>query len=269
MLSNFRLAVRTLVEDAVRHRHRHPVAGPGHRRQHRDLLAVRPHAAAAAAGARPRGAGQPGDAAAQAGVELVQPGGRLRVGVQLPDVPRPRAGPDGVHRPGGALPDGRQPRGPRPDHERRRRGRCRAATFRPSGSSRRLGRLLAPDDDRTPGAHAVVVLSHAYWVSHFAERADVVGSPITVNGTTADHHRCRPARVRGHDPGHASARVRAAVDAGGAAARVEGPRQPPQLLGLRVRPAEARASRWSRPARRSKCRTAPSSPTSRRRCRPG
>ena len=46
------------------------------------------------------------------------------------------------------------------------------------------GRLLAPDDDRTPGAHPVVVLSHAYWVSHFAERADVVGSPITVNGTT-------------------------------------------------------------------------------------
>jgi predicted permease len=46
------------------------------------------------------------------------------------------------------------------------------------------GRLLAPDDDRTPGAHPVVVLSHAYWESHFAERADVVGSPITVNGTT-------------------------------------------------------------------------------------
>ena len=38
-------------------------------------------------------------------------------------------------------------------HERRRRGWCRAATSRRSGCSRRLGRLLTPDDDRTPGAH--------------------------------------------------------------------------------------------------------------------
>jgi predicted permease len=46
------------------------------------------------------------------------------------------------------------------------------------------GRLLTPDDDRTPGGHPVVVLSHAYWSSHFAERPDVVGSQLTVNGTS-------------------------------------------------------------------------------------
>ena len=46
------------------------------------------------------------------------------------------------------------------------------------------GRLLTPDDDRTPGAHPVVVLSHAYWSSHFAERPDVVGSQLTVNGSS-------------------------------------------------------------------------------------
>jgi predicted permease len=45
------------------------------------------------------------------------------------------------------------------------------------------GRLLGPDDDRTPGAHPVVVLSHAYWTSHFAESPAVVGESLTVNGT--------------------------------------------------------------------------------------
>jgi predicted permease len=46
-----------------------------------------------------------------------------------------------------------------------------------------VGRLLGPDDDRTPGAHPVVVLSHAYWTSHFAESPTVVGEALTVNGT--------------------------------------------------------------------------------------
>jgi predicted permease len=46
------------------------------------------------------------------------------------------------------------------------------------------GRLFTPDDDRTPGAHPLVVLSHGYWTSHFGERADVVGSQLTVNGTS-------------------------------------------------------------------------------------
>ena len=53
---------------------------------------------------------------AQARLDLVRPGGRLRGGLQLPDVPRPRAGADGVHRPRGAPPVRRQPRCPRPDH---------------------------------------------------------------------------------------------------------------------------------------------------------
>ena len=45
------------------------------------------------------------------------------------------------------------------------------------------GRLLSPDDDRTPGAHPVVVLGHAYWSLHFAESPSVVGESIVVNGT--------------------------------------------------------------------------------------
>ena len=45
--------------------------------------------------------GQPRRAGAEAGVAVVQPGRRLRRGLQLPDVPRPRARAEGLHR---ALP---------------------------------------------------------------------------------------------------------------------------------------------------------------------
>lgn len=45
-----------------------------------------------------------------------------------------------------------------------------------------LGRLLTEDDDRTPGAHRVVVLSHAYWRSRFGEDPSVLNSAIVING---------------------------------------------------------------------------------------
>jgi predicted permease len=45
-----------------------------------------------------------------------------------------------------------------------------------------LGRLLAPSDDVTPGAHPVVVLDHAFWQSQFGGRADVVGRDLRLNG---------------------------------------------------------------------------------------
>jgi predicted permease len=50
------------------------------------------------------------------------------------------------------------------------------------GAQPALGRLLAPDDDRTPGGHFVVVLSHAYWRLHFDQRPDVLNQPLVVNG---------------------------------------------------------------------------------------
>ncbi|MGE0361728.1 MAG: ABC transporter permease [Vicinamibacterales bacterium] len=46
-----------------------------------------------------------------------------------------------------------------------------------------VGRLLGPDDDRTPGAHDVVVLSHGYWTSHFGGQPGVLGEALVVNGT--------------------------------------------------------------------------------------
>ncbi len=45
-----------------------------------------------------------------------------------------------------------------------------------------LGRLMGPDDDRTPGAHPVAVLSHALWKSRFGADPGVIGRPIVLNG---------------------------------------------------------------------------------------
>ncbi len=47
-----------------------------------------------------------------------------------------------------------------------------------------IGRLLTPDDDRTPGESHVVVLSHAYWQRRFGLDPNALGQPLTVNGQT-------------------------------------------------------------------------------------
>ena len=47
-----------------------------------------------------------------------------------------------------------------------------------------LGRLFALADDVTPGAHPLVVLSHAFWVSQFGASPNVLSEAITVNGQT-------------------------------------------------------------------------------------
>jgi hypothetical protein len=45
-----------------------------------------------------------------------------------------------------------------------------------------LGRLLTPADDRTPGAHPVAVVSHAYWTSQLGGDPGIVGRELRVNG---------------------------------------------------------------------------------------
>jgi predicted permease len=47
-----------------------------------------------------------------------------------------------------------------------------------------VGRLLTPDDDRTPGESHVVVLGYTYWQTRFGADAAVVGQPLIVNGQT-------------------------------------------------------------------------------------
>src|SRR5215212_10334793 len=43
------------------------------------------------------------------------------------------------------------------------------------------GRLFTQDDDRTPGAHPVVVLSYAFWERRFAKDPTIVGNTILIN----------------------------------------------------------------------------------------
>ena len=44
------------------------------------------------------------------------------------------------------------------------------------------GRLLGPEDDRTPGAHPVVVLGHAFFESRFGGDPRAIGRSIRING---------------------------------------------------------------------------------------
>ena len=43
------------------------------------------------------------------------------------------------------------------------------------------GRLIAPSDDVTPGAHPVAVISHDFWQTRFAGE-EVVGRDVRLNG---------------------------------------------------------------------------------------
>src|SRR5262249_22423162 len=45
-----------------------------------------------------------------------------------------------------------------------------------------LGRLLGPDDDRTPGAHPVVVLGYHYWANELGGDRSVLEQTIAING---------------------------------------------------------------------------------------
>lgn len=45
-----------------------------------------------------------------------------------------------------------------------------------------LGRFFAPDEDRTPLTHPVVVVSHGFWQSVLGSDSAVIGRAVTVNG---------------------------------------------------------------------------------------
>ena len=47
-----------------------------------------------------------------------------------------------------------------------------------------LGRFFAPDEDRTPGTHAVAVLGHGLWRRRFGSDPAVVGKAVTLNAQT-------------------------------------------------------------------------------------
>ncbi|HEU4996741.1 MAG TPA: ABC transporter permease [Gemmatimonadaceae bacterium] len=45
-----------------------------------------------------------------------------------------------------------------------------------------LGRFFLPEDDRAPGATAVIVLSHAFWRDRFGSDSSIIGKTVTLNG---------------------------------------------------------------------------------------
>ena len=45
-----------------------------------------------------------------------------------------------------------------------------------------VGRTFTPDDDRTPGGHPVVMLSHHYWTRRFGADPRVLNRTVTLNG---------------------------------------------------------------------------------------
>ncbi|HEY7191324.1 MAG TPA: ABC transporter permease [Vicinamibacterales bacterium] len=56
------------------------------------------------------------------------------------------------------------------------------AYFPVLGVTPALGRVFTPDDDRVPGGHPVVVLSHRYWSTRFGSNPSVIGEALVVNG---------------------------------------------------------------------------------------
>jgi putative ABC transport system permease protein len=64
-----------------------------------------------------------------------------------------------------------------------------------------LGRLLTPDDDTTPGAHPVAVLSYDYWTRRFANDPNVVGKSFRIGNNIFQIVGVARAPFTGTEPG--------------------------------------------------------------------
>ncbi len=58
--------------------------------------------------------------------------------------------------------------------------RVSGSLFSLLGASPRMGRAILPEDEQ-PGRDRVVVLSHAFWLQHFAARPDVIGRVVRLD----------------------------------------------------------------------------------------
>src|SRR5262245_51173448 len=63
-----------------------------------------------------------------------------------------------------------------------------------------LGRTFLPEEDHTPGAHPVVVLSHGFWRSRFNSDTALVGQTIILNGQRFTVVGVAPAGFDGETP---------------------------------------------------------------------
>ena len=54
--------------------------------------------------------------------------------------------------------------------------------FEVLGVRAQIGRTFTPEDDRTPGGHPIVMLSHNYWMRRFGGNPGVLNQTLTLNG---------------------------------------------------------------------------------------
>jgi predicted permease len=85
--------------------------------------------------------------------------------------------------------------------ERARRQFVSGNVFPVFGLRPALGRLFTPDDDRTPGAHPVVVLGHDYWTRRFAADPNAVGRTFRLGGDIYQIVGIAPKSYAGSEPG--------------------------------------------------------------------
>jgi predicted permease len=55
--------------------------------------------------------------------------------------------------------------------------------FQVLGVTPAIGRLFTPEDNKTPGAHPIAILSYDFWKTRFASDPRVLGKKITLNGS--------------------------------------------------------------------------------------
>ena len=182
------------------------------------------------------------------GSQLVQPGGRLRRGLQLPDVPRPREGADGLHR---ASPrtgifganlayEGQTLSGDGHAGLGQLLPACSACSRRSAGCSARA--TTAPSASRTSSCSAT-----RYWQTRFGSDPGVLERDADRQRPDDDDRRRRAARASTARRSARGREVFVPITMRGAdGARLQRVRQPPQLLGLPLRAAASRASRSSR-----------------------
>ena len=54
--------------------------------------------------------------------------------------------------------------------------------FQVLGVGAAMGRVIVPSDDGAAGANPVIVLSHAFWSSHFGNKASILNQTVAING---------------------------------------------------------------------------------------
>src|SRR5580700_9534561 len=73
--------------------------------------------------------------------------------------------------------------------------------FQVLGVGAALGRVITPDDDRTPGGHPIAVISYRYWRARFGRSRDVIGKKLLVDGYPLTIIGVSQAGFDGTDPG--------------------------------------------------------------------